>query len=46
MIRPKGKAKKIAYALLGKPSNIIEFKKVKSSKKDKKLLYETTSLMR
>lgn len=41
MIRPKGKAKKIAYALLGKPANLD-----KKSKKDQDinrrlLFYET-----
>ncbi len=46
MIRPKGKSETIAYSLLGKPNNIREFNKEKRSKKDKKLLFENTRLMR
>ena len=46
MIRPKGKAEKIAHSILGKPANILEFKKGKRSNKEQRLLYENTTLMR
>jgi hypothetical protein len=46
MPRPKGKARKIAYKLLGVPANIA-FKRSKQQKKvNKRLLYEETDRVR
>lgn len=47
MIRnPKSEAAKIAYSILGKPMNIVDFDKHKKSKKDQRLLFEATRLGR
>jgi len=45
--RPKGKAKKIAYAILGVPQNMIEPRKSKEGKwVEKRLVFEDTSRVR
>ena len=42
MLRPKGKAKKIAFKILGKPAN-LQFKPNKDQRKvNQRLLYEET----
>jgi hypothetical protein len=46
MIRPQGKAKKIAFKLLGVPANMTEKKSGKDSKVSARLVFEETRLMR
>jgi len=46
MIRPRGKSKKIAFKLLGKPANMIDDKAKKDSKKNARLLYDETIFVR
>ncbi len=46
MIRPRGKAKKIAFKLLGKPVNMTEKQTAESRKKNARLLYDDTMLVR
>lgn len=42
MIRRKGKALKIAHAILGVPSNIAEYKNDKSSKRTRELVFDSS----
>ena len=44
--RPKGKAEKIFFEVMGKPKNASDPKKKKNSKIEKKLIFEETSLVR
>ncbi len=46
MIRPKGKAKKIAFKILGKPANMQEKPDKKKRKVNQRLLYEETQRAR
>lgn len=46
MIRPDGKAKKIAFAILGKPANLQDKRSSEQKLLDKKLLYQDTSRVR
>lgn len=47
MIRPKGKAKKIAYAILGVPQNMTQPRKSSQDKwVEKRLVFEDTSRVR
>lgn len=46
MPRPKGKAKKIAYHLLGKPANIAFKRNKKQRRINQRLLYEETERVR
>lgn len=46
MIRPKGKAKKIAFKILGKPANMQEKPDKKKRKVNQRLLYEETQRVR
>lgn len=43
MPRPKGKAKKIAYMILGKPLNLVYDKRPWSQKIDERLIFEETT---
>ena len=43
---PKGKAKKIAFKLLGKPANMTEKQTAEKKKKNARLLYDDTALVR
>ncbi len=45
MIRPKGKAKKIAYAILGKPAN-MDKKSQRDKDVDRRLLFYETYKVR
>ena len=45
MVRPKGKAKKIAYSILGTPANLKD-KPAFSIKAEKSLSYEETHLIK
>jgi len=45
MIRPKGKAKKIAYSILGKPAN-MDKKSKKDQEIDRRLLFYETYKVR
>jgi len=46
MVRPKGRAKKIAYSLLGIPAN-MQFKRTRGERKiNKRLVFEETSRVR
>ncbi len=42
MIRPKGKAKNIAFKILGKPANMQEKSTKQKRKVNQRLLYEET----
>lgn len=42
MIRPKGKGKKIAFKILGKPANMQEKPDKRKRKANRRLLYEET----
>jgi hypothetical protein len=42
MVRPKGKAKKVAFSILGTPPNMHDDKKKKDTALDKRLVYEET----
>lgn len=44
--RPKGKATKIAYAVLGKPQNQYDKKNERDQKIDERLLYYETRLVK
>lgn len=44
--RPKGKATKIFYDILGKPANMDTKKTPKESKTDKRLTFEDTARVR
>ncbi len=46
MVRPMGKARKIAFKLLGKPANMTEKSTVQDKKKQARLLYDETRLVR
>jgi hypothetical protein len=46
MPRPKGKATKIAYKILGKPLNMQKQNQIKDSKLQKRLLFEDTERVR
>ena len=46
MIRPEGKAKKIAYAILGTPANFAVKKTKKQEQIDKALLFQETVRVR
>lgn len=47
MIRPSGKGKKIAYAILGVPQNMQKVRKTPEQKwVDKRLVFEETSRVR
>ena len=46
MFRPKGMGKKIAYGILGKPSNIVDKKTAVEKRIDKKILYDNTQRVR
>ena len=46
MVRPQGKAKKIAFALIGKPANFQEKKSKQKSRINKRLVFEETSRVR
>lgn len=46
MIRQKGKASKINYAILGEPSNLKDKKSPLQRKIDKALIYQNTSRVR
>jgi hypothetical protein len=46
MIRPAGKAKKIAYSILGVPGAIQEKKTAKQKEIDRRLLFENTARVR
>lgn len=39
MVRPKGKAKRIAYAILGTPANMDEKKTEKEKKQDQRVTF-------
>jgi hypothetical protein len=45
MLRPNGKAKKIAYAILGKPANMNK-RTPKERELDRRLLYEESYRVR
>lgn len=44
--RPENKCRKIAFAILGTPSNIAEKKTAIEKKIDKKILYDNTQRVR
>ena len=46
MIRPEGKAKKIAYAILGVPDNMKAKKSPKKTRTDKELVFQETVRVR
>lgn len=46
MVRPDGKAKKIAYDILGTPEQELDKKKKKRSNSDKRLEFEEQSRVR
>jgi hypothetical protein len=46
MIRPEGKPKKIAYAILGTPANMAVKKTAKEKQVDKALLFQETVRVR
>ena len=46
MVRPKGKGKKVAFAILGRPANMQSKSSAKKKKADRELLYQETSRMR
>ncbi len=46
MIRPEGKAKKIAYAILGVPANMRDKKNPKQIREDKELVFQETVRVR
>ena len=46
MLRPKGKAKKIAYALLGVPANIAAKRNKRQQYINERLLYDETRRVR
>ena len=46
MIRPAGKAKKIAYAILGVPANMQDKKNPKKTREDKELVFQETVRVR
>lgn len=46
MLRPKGKATRIAYKILGKPDNLKDNKTYKDSKIDRRLVFEETYRIR
>lgn len=46
MIRPQGKAKKIAFKILGEPANMKHSKNAVSPKINKLLIFQDTSRVR
>ncbi len=42
MVRPKGKATKVAYSILGTPPNMLDSEKKKDTKIEKRLTFEET----
>ena len=46
MPRPEGKAKKIAYAILGVPDNIAAKRSTKQKKQDQSLVFQETVRVR
>lgn len=46
MIRPEGKAKKIAYAILGVPDNMKTKKTPKQKRENKELVFQETVRVR
>jgi len=46
MIRPEGKAKKIAYSILGIPANMKDKKNPKQTREDKELVFQETIRVR
>ncbi len=46
MVRPKGKATKIAFKILGKPANMQTKKSKKQTKVNKRLEFEETARVR
>lgn len=46
MIRPAGKAKKIAYKILGVPGAIQDKKTAKQKEIDRRLVYDNTARVR
>lgn len=46
MPRKKGKITKIAYAVLGKPANLLDDKTKKDSRINRRLIFEETSRVR
>lgn len=46
MIRPEGKAKKIAYSVLGVPANMRDKKKPNKTREDKELVFQETVRVR
>lgn len=46
MIRPDGKAKKIAYDILGIPNNMKDVKSPRKIKEDKELVFQETVRVR
>jgi hypothetical protein len=46
MVRPSGKAKKIAYAILGVPANMRDKKTSKQEQEDKELVFQETTRVR
>lgn len=46
MPRPEGKAKKIAYAILGVPDNMKTVKSPKKKREDKELVFQETVRVR
>jgi hypothetical protein len=46
MFRPNNRCKKIAWSILGTPSNIAEKKTAIEKKIDKKILYDNTQRVR
>ena len=46
MLRPKGKATKIAYKILGKPDNLKDNRTSKDLKIDRRLVFEETYRVR
>lgn len=46
MVRPEGKAKKIAYSILGVPANMRDKKNSKQTREDKELVFQETVRVR
>lgn len=46
MVRPEGKAKKIAYGILGIPANMQDKKNPKKIREDKELIFQETVRVR
>lgn len=46
MVRPEGKARKIAYSILGVPANMQDKKSPLKSREDKELVFQETVRVR